>query len=476
MSGARTGVVRVLALGLALALALLLLAAREATAASPPALTLLGGEDWRRVDDFDLYWVNPDGAAPVDGVYWRIVGADGYDSGLELAPGHGISTLDDLRVPRAGTYLFYLWLRDAAGNPDSASMAELPLRLDDVPPAVAFESTAGAGAAGWPEEVSAEASDADSGVAGGSISYEPLGGERWIELPTRIEGGGSAGAARLVAAVPDLAPGTYAFRATATDVAGNVAATTLSADGAEMTLSRPSPGPARGRRGRGRRGRGGSRAGGATRISARLSWRRRGGARLTVPFGARATLSGRLLGAGFAGRRLRVVSRPARGALGRPRAQAVRTGRHGGFRLPLPPGPSRRISVVYAGGRGAGSARRAGLALRVRGGATLSASPRSLFTGESVRLSGRVRTLAARLSRRGKLVAIQYFESTARRWRPVLIVHSDARGRFHARYRFRYVVGLARIRLRAAVPPEQRWPYAPGASRPVTVKVSGIFD
>jgi hypothetical protein len=85
-----------------------------------------------------------------------------------------------------------------------------------------------------------------------------------------------------------------------------------------------------------------------------------------------------------------------------------------------------------------------------------------------------VRTLGARLPRRGGLVAIQYYESASRLWRPILIAHSDRRGRFHARYRFRYIVGVARIRLRAVALPGGR--YARGVSRPVLVRVSGIFD
>ena len=46
-------------------------------------------------------------------------------------------------------------------------------------------------------------------------------------------------------------------------------------------------------------------------------------------------------------------------------------------------------------------------------------------------------------------------------------------GHFHARYRFRYVSGAARIRLRATALPEERWPYAPGSSAPVAVEVRG---
>jgi hypothetical protein len=84
-----------------------------------------------------------------------------------------------------------------------------------------------------------------------------------------------------------------------------------------------------------------------------------------------------------------------------------------------------------------------------------------------------VRSRGAPLPRRGKLGAIQYLESAARRWRPVLVTRSDHAGRFRARYRFRYVTGTARIRLRAVAMAEERWPYAPGASKPVIVRVSG---
>ncbi|MGC1851059.1 MAG: hypothetical protein WA687_01320, partial [Solirubrobacterales bacterium] len=105
--------------------------------------------------------------------------------------------------------------------------------------------------------------------------------------------------------------------------------------------------------------------------------------------------------------------------------------------------------------------------------ATLNAAPLSLRTGDSVRLWGRVRDRGAPLPRRGKLVAIQYYESQARLWRPVLVTRSDHSGRFRASYRFRYVSGTAQIRLRAVVLAEERWPYAPGASKPVTVRVTG---
>jgi hypothetical protein len=149
----------------------------------------------------------------------------------------------------------------------------------------------------------------------------------------------------------------------------------------------------------------------------------------------------------------------------------VTTGKRGGFVLRLRAGTSRRISVSFPGVAGLAPARHRSLELRVRSGVTLVATPAALRTGQSVRLSGRVRSRAAPIPRRGKLVAIQYLEEETGRWRPVLVTRTDHDGRFHARYRFRYVTGAARIRLRATALAEERWPYAPGSSAPVTVTV-----
>jgi hypothetical protein len=129
--------------------------------------------------------------------------------------------------------------------------------------------------------------------------------------------------------------------------------------------------------------------------------------------------------------------------------------------------------VTFPGDGGLEPASRRALELRVRSGISLRLAPQSLRTGQVVRLSGKVRSKGAPIPRRGKLVAIQYLEEATRRWRPVLVTRSDHHGRFRARYRFRYVTGRAAIRLRATALPEERWPYAPGSSAPVTVRVHG---
>jgi hypothetical protein len=444
---------------------------------SPPAhprnLALAGGDGWRRLDDFDFSWNNPDQgpASPIAGAFWRITGPAGYDTGVKLASGRDISSLIDRTLPRPGIFSFHIWLRDEAGNSNPASEVEVPMRLDDVPPGVAFEPVQDTTGPELPQSVGAEVSDEYSGPAGGRISYRRLNAEQWTELPTRVQPGDAAGTERLLADLPNgLDPGTYVFRADAADAAGNAASTTRRADGTEMALrktpppvapSRPVEKPAPRTK---------------ARVFARLRWGRRSGPSVTVPFDAGVALTGRLVdanGAGLSGRSLRVVARPSRGAVTPARVDTVQTGEHGGFRLALPAGPSRRITVSYLGELGLAAARRPGLALRVRGAAILHASPRQLRNGRSVRLWGRVRSRGAPVPRRGKLVAIQYYETAAHRWRPILVTRSDHDGRFRAGYRFRYVTGTAKIRLRAVALAEERWPYAPGASHSVTVRVTG---
>jgi hypothetical protein len=438
----------------------------------PRNIALVGGDGWRRANSFELAWQNPDQgqASPIGGASYRIFGPGGYDTHDRFSGGRDLTALRGLRLPVAGAFVAHVWLRDEAGNESPGTDVSVALHLDDLPPSVAFVAPPGEAI---PETVSAAVSDAHSGPAKGEVHIRRLGTDRWVVLASRLEAGSAPGGARLVATMPDrLDPGTYVFRADVADAAGNTASTTLRADGKEMAVRKAEPAPER----RPTPRPSGLERKAKTRIFARLRWRHHRGPSVTVPFRAAATLSGRLIdadGAGLAGRRLRVVSRPSRGALSRRRVETILSGTHGGFRLALPPGPSRRITVGYAGESGLADSRRPGLELRVRGAASLHAAPRALRTGESVRLWGRVRARGAPLPRRGKLVAIQYYESAARRWRPVLVVRSDHSGRFLTRYRFRYVTGAATIRLRAVALPEERWPYAPGASRPVTLRVSG---
>lgn len=425
--------------------------------AHPRAAALAGGEEWRRVNDFDLGWENPDQGpgSPIAGASWRVTGAAGYDTGLRFAAGRDRRSLPNLTVPAAGTYDLRVWLRDEAGNEAPASAVTVPLRLDDLRPSVAFAPDAGEA------QLRAEVSDAHSGPDDGQILFRHLDATDWTELPTKLVAGATPGTAHLVAPMPELGFGTFVFRADVADTAGNIASTTLRADGTQMAIRRfPPPRVPRAK----------------SRLFARLRGGLGRGEAMTVPFGAPALISGRLTradGAAVPDRELRVVSHPSRGALAPVTVKTVRTGEQGGFQLRLPAGPSRRVTVTFIGDPSLEPARRPGLELRVRSGVLLRARPSSLSTGQVVRLSGRVKTRGAPLPRRGKLIAIQYLEEATGRWRPILVTRSDHNGRFRARYRFRYVSGRATIRLRATALPEERWPYVPGSSAPVTVRVQG---
>ena len=116
-----------------------------------------------------------------------------------------------------------------------------------------------------------------------------------------------------------------------------------------------------------------------TRIFARLRWRRRRGSERDGAFrrrrGALAADWSTPTAPASPGARLRVVS-PALARCPRPAAvEPSRTGAHGGFRLVLPPGPSRRITVSFAGDEELDRARRAPL-LRCGCAAASSSTPR----------------------------------------------------------------------------------------------------
>ncbi len=370
------------------------------------------------------------------------------------------------------------------------------LYVDNSPPGVEFAAA--------PEgQVAAAVSDAFSGPGGGTISVRSADSESWSDLPTTIDRGG-AGTATLRAQLPDLNAGAYFFRATATDAAGNSAFAQFRAAGTSAEVRRQvagagsGSGPAARSEGRGPGGHGRAthlvaylaKGSGAGRIDralvepgakgpsfvAAFSRPRSAGPPLTVDFGTAVELRGRLMDAhrrGVPNRPVAVVASAAGGAGGAPQRRRVVTDGAGRFALPLEPGTSRRVVVSFHGGGGLAPARHRPLSLRVRAAVSLVASPPRLRTGQTVTLSGRVRPGAARIPARGKLVTIQYLERASGRWRPALVVRTGARGRFKARYRFRYVTGAARIRLRATALPEARWPYAAGSSPPVTVEVHG---
>jgi hypothetical protein len=343
--------------------------------------------------------------------------------------------------------------------------------IDNSPPVAAFVGTDEG-------QVAVAVKDRFSGPAAGTISLRRSDAEAWSDLPTAFDGDGS-GAATLTAPLPDLSAGTYLLRAVAADAAGNSGSAQRRMAGSPAALRRQAA-DGHGGKGSGPRGGGPAPRRRTTHLKVRLVASDRAkagsGSALIVDYGEAIELRGRLTdahGAGVTGRPIAVGVRAAAGIGPGPEQRRVLTDGDGRFGLRLPPGTSRRVTVAFRGGGGFASARERSLTLRVRAGVSLVADPIELRTGESVHLRGRVRLGPARVSGRGKLIAIQFLERATKRWRPALVVRTDAEGRFDTSYRFRYVTGVARIRLRATAPAEGGWPFARGSSPPVTITVRG---
>ena len=137
---------------------------------------------------------------------------------------------------------------------------------------------------------------------------------------------------------------------------------------------------------------------------------------------------------------------------------AAATNRRGRFRAVLPPGPSRRVAVLYWPDVNAGGpvfSRR----LLVRASARVYLKT-SMLRRRKIVFRGRVS--GAPIPAGGLLVAAQV--RNGRNWATVRLVRTLPSGRFVARYRFKYAA--RRFRVRALVPAQPAWPLYSGHSRP----------
>ncbi len=419
--------------------------------AAPKALTVDGGEGWHRVNDFSLSWTNPEQgvASPIAATLFRLSGPEGYSAGPWWRDASG--RIDRIQLPGPGEYRARVWLVDQAGNTNESHSAETTLRLDNVPPTGYFTNPP----EGDPGLVEVPVADRFSGVIGGSIGWRPASGGKWTTMPTRFL---AAGEQKLLARFPDDLPrGDWLLRAAIVDRAGNLTVTDRRANGSKATVRTPLLDE--------------------TRITAGLGSRMRDRhGQLEVGYGKRAHLTGRLTGveSGGIGRvGLTVSETPFPGSRSAPRSRTVRTDSRGYFDLWLAPGTSRRVNVKFAGTKRLQESSSGVLELRVRGQLKFRARPKRLRTGQRVFFRGRVLARGAWHPVRGNIVQIQYFEESARRWRPVALTRTDRHGRYRSSYRFRYITGVARIRLRALLVPSSRFPYSGAASKPVKIRVRG---
>ncbi len=352
-----------------------------------------------------------------------------------------------------GAHRIAFYARDAAGNvADGEAGAPRPsqalVRIDETAPHAAF---ARAQAPSEPERIEATVTDSLSGPdpARGAIAIRPAGSRRPFEqLSTAVARG------RLVAhwESDDYPAGTYEFRATAYDSAGNSSTGERRLGGARMVLSNPVKE--------------------ATEVVSGFGGRRLVRVR-TVPYGRGTAFSGRLSagsGAPLRDLSVSVTETFAVGANPVRRETLARTRPDGTFLVHLAPGPTRRVEAAFAGSRLLSASSGPPARFAVRSSIRLRASAATArIGGAPIAFSGRVGQLDASIPAAGLPVELQ-FRLAGSEWSEFRTVQTDAAGRFRYAYAFSDDDSRGvRFQFRAHLPRQEGWPYEPAGSRPVLI-------
>lgn len=343
---------------------------------------------------------------------------------------------------------------------------------DPAPPAVIGVGgplTAGGTLTGT-QSVSLNAADAGSGVRGGSLVVDgavvsaqvlDANGGACADLGVAPDGRPSyvntqpcpAAVSGLLALDTDaLAPGSHSLTVRVSDAAGNetVATTTTITVRGAVPANTPN-------------GAGASRTAQLTARHAATRKRARHLGFKTAP-----TITGRLVdeaGKAISGAAVVVLLRERRTGAPNVPVATMATADDGTFRLRLPSGPSRTITVQYIAFSGdPAPAATVKLTTRVRARLTVSVAPRSPRARRRLRVSGRLRYLP----RRGVVVSIQARDG--RKWRTVDTVETGKSGRYSWPYRFSPRSAGHTFAFRARVK-SPNYPFEPGTSKPVTVRV-----
>lgn len=201
-----------------------------------------------------------------------------------------------------------------------------------------------------------------------------------------------------------------------------------------------------------------------------VGWAAARGARLSSGYGRAQTIAGRLTGAGgvpIGAAQVQVLSTPDY-AGARTATASVLTEADGRFVLRVPAGSSsRRLRFEYSAAFDAPPVATSTLTLSVRAGVSLTIAPRTASVGRGIRFSGRL--LGGPVPGGGKLLVLEA-RSPGGAWLEFDVIRSDARGRFHAGYRFKFP-GPAEYQFRVLCEAEADYPYATGASN-----VVGVFE
>ncbi len=201
-----------------------------------------------------------------------------------------------------------------------------------------------------------------------------------------------------------------------------------------------------------------------------VGWEAARGARLSSGYGRAETIAGRLTGAGGApigAAQVEVLSTPDYGGAGTAAMASVLTDAEGRFTLRLPAGSSSRtLRFDYSAAFGSPPVATRTLTLSVRAGVKLKVAPRTASAGRSIHFTGRL--LGGPVPGGGKLLVLEA-RSPGGAWLEFDVIRSDARGRFHAGYRFKFP-GPADYQFRVLCEAEADYPFAAGSSNVVGVR------
>jgi 5-hydroxyisourate hydrolase-like protein (transthyretin family) len=413
------------------------------TAPGAVPVSVEGGEDWRNRDVFALDWTNASEGdrAPIVAAHWRVCRVGTQECHEGAATGPSIAAVGGLSVPGPGEWEAQVWRQDAAGNtqPQNASVP-VRLRFDPEPPELGFEPIS----AQDPTRIGVHVDDKVSGVAGGEVELSRVGSGVWQPLATNLEG------EELVTHVEDatLPVGEYQLRATATDKAGNRAASESRLDGQPMKVTLPLRVPTS------------IDAGVLARHVEKKVVHHKGHrhvvrhkvsevvSKSTVGFGTKTVFWGRLLdrsGNPVTGASVAVYQDVPEEA--ESQVATLTTDTDGSFSYEVTPDSSRRLRFVYSGT--ATTLPAEGTAeLLVHGTSTLKVKPAHVLNGGAVTFTGEVE--GRPLPQMGKLVELQV--RLSHEWSTFRTIRTDPQGRWSIEYPFKRTCGLEEYKFRAGLP------------------------
>jgi hypothetical protein len=413
-----------------------------------------GGETWRNSNDFDLAWANPaePDRAPITAAHYRLRREGGDECVSGDRAGAAIAAIENVTVPSPGEWSLRLWREDEAGNQEVANASEpVRLRFDPEPPQLGFETPS----AEDPTRISVQVTDRISGVGGGGIEISRAGSGSWQVLPSTQEGD------HLVSRIDDAAlpAGDYELRASAHDLANNLAATDRRLDGQPMRLRLPLRvvtsmkagviGKRKSKTGKGR-----------TVLEPRDK----------VAFGRRVRLGGQLVnpaGHALEGAKVLVYSQPREGT--EQLEDTVTTNADGRFAYEVEARSSRRFRFVYQGTATILPVEDSATLL-VTATSTIAVKPKHVLNGGSVTFTGRVK--GRPLPEGGKLLELQWL-ATGGQWQTFRTVRSEPDGTWSILYPFKRTCGVQHFRFRVHLEGEAGYPLEPGDGPELAVRVKG---